>query len=284
MSDWELRPWRESDLAALRALWANAFGDDEEYIRTFHNLFLRPGSCIVAQADGQAVSAMYILEGPLLFPPNGTALSTAYTYALATDPAYRGRGIGTAVYRACVAASLERQDAACVLPENESLYRFYADASGAKPASYIRQGAVSPEALAGLRHGKAAPITPGEYFLRRKSLLRGMPYTVMSGSFLSMESYTMKRFGGGFFSVEGDIAAVEMDKDQCFVKELLAPGGDWMEVLAAVAELFPARRYLVRTPVFLPGPEQIRPYILATCRAGEQLPARTHLWWGFAFD
>ena len=284
MSEWTLRSWREADLPALRSLWADAFGDDEAYIRTFHNLFLRPGSCIVAQAGDRVVSAMYILEGPLLFPPADTAMSTAYTYALATDPAWRGRGIGTAVYHACVASALERQDAACVLPAEPSLYDFYAKAAGASPVSYTREGTVLPEDLAGLARGKAQPVSVGEYFLRRKSLLRGQPYAVISGSFLTMESYTMKRFGGGFFSVEGDIAAAEMDGDTCRVLELLAPGGDWMEVLAAVAEKLPAKTYQVRSPLFMPGPEQTRPFMLAAFRPSSAARMPKGLWWGFAFD
>ena len=145
MNQWQLRFWREGDLPALRALWADAFGDDEAYIRAFHELFLRPGSCIVAQAEDQVVSAMYILEGPVLFPPADTAMSAAYTYALATDPAWRGRGIGTAVYRACVRSALERQDVVCVLPAERSLYDFYAGAAGARPVSYMRFAA-SPAA------------------------------------------------------------------------------------------------------------------------------------------
>ncbi len=284
MNQWQLRFWREGDLPALRALWADAFGDDEAYIRAFHELFLRPGSCIVAQAEDQVVSAMYILEGPVLFPPADTAMSAAYTYALATDPAWRGRGIGTAVYRACVRSALERQDVVCVLPAERSLYDFYAGAAGARPVSYMREGTVQPEALRGLARGRASSVSPGEYFLRRKSLLRGLPYTVLSGSFLTMEAYTMRRYGGGFFSVEGDIAAVEMDGDVCRVKELLAPGGDWMEVLAALAEQFPARSYHVRTPVFLPGPDAVEPYMLGSFPPHAAARLLQGLWWGFAFD
>ncbi len=284
MSQWQLRPWRESDLPALRSLWADAFGDDEAYIRAFHEVFLRPGSCIVAQAEDQVVSAMYILEGPLLFPPADTAMSAAYVYALATDREWRGQGIGTAVYQACVRAALERQDTVCVLPAEQSLRDFYAKASGARTISYIREGVLYPEQLQGLSCGKAAAVSAGEYYLRRKSLLRGLPYTVLSGPFLTMEDYTMRRSGGGFFSVEGDIAAVEMEGDVCRVQELLAPGGDWMEVLAALAARLPARVYQVRTPVFLPGPDKISPFMMATFppRTAARLPEG--LWWGFAFD
>lgn len=284
MSDFLIRPWREADRPRLLSLWQDAFGDSEAYIRAFHSLFLGRDSCLVAEAEGQAVAAMYILDGPLLFPPSDTALSSAYLYALATDPVWRGHGIGTAVFRACVTAALQRQDAACVLPADESLTHFYRMAGGVVPVSYVREGRVAAEELSRQPERIAVPISMGEYYLRRKSLLRGTPYAVMPGSFLRMEATTMEMFGGGFFSVDGDILAAEMDDGLCRVKELLAPGGDWKEVLEAVAMHLPAREYEVRTPLVLEGPGQVRPYMTAVFRSTVSDPTSGKLWWGFAFD
>ena len=283
MAEYIIRPWRQEDLPRLETLWTTAFGDDTDYIGAFRANFLQSGSCLVAEADGKAVSAMYILDGPILFPPDGTSLSTAYTYALATDPAYRGRGIGSAVYRACVDKALQVVDAACVLPSEDSLYSFYEKANGSVPVSWVREGVYPREELTSPAPG-ADVISAGEYYLRRKSILRGLPYAVVTMSFLAMESYHMKRFGGGYLSVDGDIAAVEMDGDTCRVLELLAPEGDWQDVLAAIAKVFPAERYLVRSPVFFPGPEKERPFMMASLNPAAKAQPPAGLWWGFAFD
>ena len=283
MSDHIIRPWRQEDLPRLEKLWTEAFGDDADYISAFRAHFLRPDTCLVAEADGMAVSAMYILDGPILFPPDGTSLTTAYTYALATDPAYRGRGIGTAVYRACVDAALRHVDAACVLPSEKALYSFYEKANGSTPVSWVREALIPREELIGPAPG-ADVISAGEYYLRRKSILRGLPYAVVTTSFLAMEAYHMNRFGGGYLSVDGDIAAVEMDGDTCRVLELLAPEGDWLEVMQAVAEKFPAKKYLVRSPVFFPGPGDVRPFMLATLSPDAKATPPEKLWWGFVFD
>ncbi len=282
MTDLHIRPWRREDLPRLTQLWQTAFGDSLEYIDAFRSHFLQPDSCLVAEADGRAVSAMYILDGPLLFPPDGTALSSAYTYALATAPAYRGRGIGTAVYRACVAAALERADAACVLPAEPSLYPFYEKAAGCRPVSYVREGVI-PAGELSLSGRPAGLISPGEYYLRRKSLLRGTPYAVVSGPLLQMESLQMQRAGGGFVSLEGDIAAVEMDGGLCRVLELISPTGSWRSLLEALAVRFPAERYAVRTPVYFPGPGEIRPFMLAALAPTAPVPP-VGLWWGLALD
>ncbi len=284
MREYTIRPWRPEDRPQLSALWQNAFGDDPSYIEKYHSLFLRPGSCLVAEADGRPVSAMYIMEGPLLFPPSGRSFSTIYTYALATDPAYRRQGIGTAVYRACAKLALSRADAACVLPSGPELYPFYEKACGCVPVSYVREAVFTPDELKGVRAATAAPISAGEYYLRRKSILRGRPYAVMTGNYLALESYHIDRFGGGFFSLNGDVAAVEMDNGVCRVPELLDADSDGMEDIAAIAAIFPAEKYVVRSPVFFSTPGQVRPFMLAAMEPELDGPLPEDLWWGFAFD
>ena len=284
MSQLDIRYARPEEKPQLAALWQTAFGDDQDYIRRFFTLFLRPDTCIAAVQDGKVVSAMYLMDGPLLFPPSGKSLSTTYTYALATDPAWRGRGIGTAVYRACARAALERTDAACVLPAEQELYAFYERAVPSVPVSFVRQATLSREEVPAGDPAAAAPISVGEYYLRRKAILRGQPYALMPRDFFSMELYQMQRFGGAFLSVDGDIAVVEHSGDTCRVLELLAPESDWPDVLAAVAARFPAARYELRTPLFFPGPGQERPFMLAVTRPDAPLPSLPTLWWGFAFD
>ncbi len=284
MSQPDIRFARKEDVPRLTALWQDAFGDSQDYIDRFFGLFLHPDSCLAAEVDGKLVSAMYLMDGPLLFPPSGRSLSTTYTYALATDPAYQGQGIGTAVYKACVDAALERSDAACVLPAEKALYPFYERAASCKPVSQVRQAVLTRDQVAPGRAEDAVSVSLGEYYLRRKAILRGRPYALMTRDMFTLEQYQMQRFGGGFISVDGDIAAVEMDGDACRVLELLAPEADWMDVLAAVAARFPAARYELRTPLFFPGPGEERPFILATVRPDAPLLALPGLWWGFAFD
>lgn len=284
MDNVTIRPWRTEDRPRLVELWQTGFGDDQKYIDTYHSLFLKPDKCIVAEADGRVVSAMYIMNGPLMFPPSGQSLSTAYAYALATDPAYRGRGIGTAVYKACVSAAMDWVHAVCVLPSEPGLYGFYERAVGCVPASFIREAVIPRAEAVGPVKTAAEPISAGEYYLRRKALLRGRPYAVMGPDLLSLEALHMRRFGGGLLDLDGDIAAVEMDGDTCRVLELLAPEGDWADVLASVAARFPAEDYAVRTPLFFPGPGQTRPFVLAALNPELQEKLPDDLWWGFAFD
>ncbi len=282
MCDAVLRPWRAEDVPQLTALWQDAFGDDDDYIRTYHGLVLRPGGCVVAQADGRVVSAMYVMDGPNLAIAPGEKRTAAYTYALATLPPYRGRGIGAAVYKACVAAALDRADVACVLPAEPGLYPFYERAAANIPLSYAREARFSRQELGTLRQDDVTPVSAAAYAARREAVLAGRPHATMNQCFLDLLAYHRQRFEGGLFVSASGAAAAEVTDGVCAVSELLDPSGDGMGLLAAVAARCPAERYVVRSPLFFGGPGEVRPFMLGVPRSPAPMPR--DLWWGVAFD
>ena len=284
MNDPILRSWKPEDKPQLIALWKLAFGDDEDDINTYHSLFLKPGGCIVAEADGKVVSAMYIMDGPTLYPFRQETLTTAYTYALATLPEYRGRGIGTAVYKACVSAALETADAACVLPAETGLYPFYEKATGSFPISYIKEARFTREELRAIPRCMTARIPTAEYGRYRDMALGGMPFASLTDAFLDLAEYQVEKTDGGFFLTAEGVACAEKDGNVCHVTELLTPGGDGMASLSGIAAFCPAESYIVRSPVFLNGPGEVRPYMLAALKQPVSYPWPNDLWWGFAFD
>ena len=284
MTDYILRPWKVEDKPQLEALWQLAFGDDIDYIRAYHSLFLKPGGCIVAEADGKVVSAMYIMDGPTLYPFRQETLTTAYTYALATLPEYRGRGIGAAVYKACSDAALERADAACVLPAEAGLYPFYENATGCFPISFVREASFTRDELRARERCMTARIPSPEYVRYRDMALSGMPFADLTDAFLDLEEYQLETSDGGFFLTAEGVACAELDGDICHVKEFITPGGDGMASLAGIAAFCPAERYIVRSPVFLKGPGEIRPFMLAALKEPVSYPLPNDLWWGLAFD
>ena len=85
MCDYTLRRFRPGDEAALRRVWKAGFDDTDEYIDAFFAAFAGPDSCVLAEADSIVVSAMYLLDGPVLFPYRRNRLTSAYAYALATS-------------------------------------------------------------------------------------------------------------------------------------------------------------------------------------------------------
>jgi GNAT superfamily N-acetyltransferase len=281
MTDYTIRSWQSQDKEALRALWQVAFGDDPSYIDSFFETFLTSeNACVVAEVDGQVVSAMYIIPGYTLYPYRKNTLSGAYTYALATLPAYRGQGIGKAVYQAANQRALAQADVACVLPAEQSLYPFYEAAAGAAPLSYVKEARFTREELKGLPAGMAARIPALKYAGMREMLLGGMPHVTFPTELFEL----MEGSGADFFVLEGGIAATETTDGVCHVIELLDPNTDNMKSIASIAKWCAAQEYIVRTPVFFDGPGQRRPLMLAAMSSRPSYPMPNDLWWGFGLE
>ena len=104
----------------LRALWQEAFGDEDAYLDIFFGTAFSRDRCLCAVEEGQVVSAVYWLDCLC----RGRKL--AYLYALATGEAFRGRGIASALMadvHSLLAGSGYR--GAILSPGSESLFRFY---------------------------------------------------------------------------------------------------------------------------------------------------------------
>lgn len=276
MSNTILRPWQPEDKPALRELWRVGFGDGNEVIDRFHGTLLKPDGCIVAEADGKAVSAMYILHGQTLRPFRKHVLTAGYAYALATLPDHRGRGIGAAVYRACCDKILETADMACVLPSEAALYPFYEKANGAAPVSYIREAVMTRSEMQSAAPAMAARIPGYQYAGVRELHLSGQPHALPSEEIFDL----LEETGMEFFILENGAAMVERLDGACYVRELIDLGDDPAPSLAAVARWCPAERYVVASPVFCDGPGAIRPYMLGVMKKAPNYPMPNDLWWG----
>lgn len=285
MPDYTLRRLRAGDETALRAIWRAGFGDTDEYIDAFFAQFLRPDSVVIAEADGKPVSAMYLLDGPTLWPFRKNHLTSAYAYALATLPDYRGRGIGGAVYRAVCEFGFERGfDAVCVLPAEDGLYPFYEAGGGARVISSVRQVEYTADELKAAPRTMCARISVEEYSNIRELLLATEAHGAMPESFYRWQDEQFERFGGGWFVLGGGCATVERDGDVCRVRELILPEGDELAAAASLAAYCRAERYVVRSPAFWPGRGEVKRHMLARFRREPDFFLPDDLWWGFSFD
>lgn len=280
MSDFPIRDWKTDDLPRLRELWKLAFGDSDDYIESFERNLLQADGCVVADIDGKVVSAMYIIPGERLFPYRRNVLAAGYTYALATMPDYRGRGIGSAVYKAASDRVLETADAAIVRPAGPELFPFYENASGAKPLGGIREAALSADELRAHTADQAVRIPAGHYAGMREWFLSDMPHAVFPEELFDH----LEETGTEFFMMENGAAAAETDHGICRILELLTPRTDPMSAAAGVARWCRAQEYVVRTPLFFDGPGSKAPFVLAKFRQMPDYPIPDDFWWGFALD
>ena len=193
---------RSGDEAGLRALWKQVFGDSDVFLDTFFREIYVPGMAAVMEDQGVIVSAAYCV-------PFGAA---RYIYAVATDPAYRGRGFGRAV---TLAAADGKEAYLC--PASPELRCWYMETMGAVPASCCAP--LSPA-------GMLTPISAEEFVRRREALLGDRPHAEYTPGILALYA-----LDGGFYSDEnGAVCAVSRDGT---VNELLpCPEGGEPYILA----------------------------------------------------
>ena len=284
MSDVMIRFWQPSDVPDLREIFSVSFGDPPEMVKAFHRCFLTaPEACMLAavpeekRPEGRPVAAAYCLPGPVL-RDRTRRIPSVYLYAFACLPAWRGRGIMKQVYTALFAEACRRAPAACVVPASDGLMQ-----------AYNRSGCIfSP--LGGIRSARMTGIgktgTPPadrlswqEYARRREAWLEPYPHAVYPESYYRL----METYGMVFLSGSGALAAVSPLEDRVLVGELLCPSGNPAGALAGIAAVCPAEQVEVRTPVFFPGPGEVRPYAYMHATA-ESTPWPDNFWFPFGME
>ena len=281
-----VRGWISEDIPELREIFAASFGDPPEVIDAFHRTFLSgPDCCAVAavpdteKPSGKAVAAGYLLPGPVLCFPDMEDIPAAYLYALGCLPDYRRRGFGSAVYGALLAHGEKTASPVCVLPASEALVRAYGRVCPIRPLGGSRVAELDGPRAAGAAPLAAVRLGREEYALRREECLAPYPHAAYPDAFYRL----MDEYGNLFLSFPGALAAVVPLENRCVVSELLCTGADPARVIAGIAGLCPAERYEVRTPVFFPGPGEVRSFVYCHDPAGA-LSVPVSFWYAFGLE
>lgn len=151
---------KPSDTKALRQLWKQAFGDTDAFLDSFFQVGFSPDRCRQITADGKVVSALY------WFDCSFNEKKIAYLYAIATDKAYRRRGLCRILiedtHRHLKALGYE---GALLVPVNQSLFPFYEKLSY-RTCSSVSEFTCKASGTASLKF-----ITAEEYILLRQKYL-----------------------------------------------------------------------------------------------------------------
>ena len=142
----QIRLGTPGDAARERELWQLAFGDDGAYVDNFYQTYYKPERMLLLEEDGVVQSMTAWFDTQLVLPGEGR-FRAAYLYAVATDPAARGRGLagrllaGADEYFRGLAIP-----AVTTVPAEPSLHNFFG-ANGFRECFTLFQEALDPGEL-----------------------------------------------------------------------------------------------------------------------------------------
>ena len=207
-----------SHVPALRALFADSFGESEEFLDLFFDTAFTPSRSRIATEDGRLLASLFWFDCEL----RGSKI--AYIYAISTAKEYRGKGICRALMKSTHShlKSLG-YTAAILVPAEPSLFDFYARL-GYKAASGLSETvAAASDTGAFLRE-----VSREEYAALRQGLLPDGA-VVAGDELIKMLSATAKLYMG-----EGFILAARVMGNRLFGIELLGDTSRAPDILAAL--------------------------------------------------
>lgn len=178
---------KQSDMPGILSLWEEAFGDTPEAVMVFFAAFPHCRS-YVAEEDEKILSMVHAI--PQTLSPDYPAV---YLYAVATDKAFRGKGICRNLM-AFAEADLKKQGfIACVLtPASDTLFHYYKNLG--YETAFFRHATPFSGGI---------PISLEEYAAKREALLT-LPHMIYDETFLQ---YAKNLYELTFYRTENGIAA-----------------------------------------------------------------------------
>ena len=115
------RQMNARDLPALTELWLTCFDESREAVELFFKRNLSDTHGYLAEHENQIVAALYLIDCTLC------GKKAHYLCGAATLPAYRGKGIMSALVEFALDDAKKRGDSfSALLPADDGLYNFYA--------------------------------------------------------------------------------------------------------------------------------------------------------------
>ena len=200
-------------IPGARQLWKNSFGDDDAFLDTFFGTAFAPERSLCIREGSQVLAALY------WFDVSCDGYPFAYVYAVATDPAHRGKGLCRRLM-AHTRAHLTKLGYAGILlvPQEEGLIQMYAGMDYLPCTSVTEFRCESDGPAVSL-----IPLTRAEYARRRRELLPP------GGVIQEGENLAFLETMADFYEGPGFLAAVSITDGTLHCPELLgdcvaAPG------------------------------------------------------------
>ena len=147
-------------VSGLRSLWKAVFNDSDAFLDAFFQIAYSPDRCRYHAQDGQILSALY------WFDCQYAGRKLAYIYAVATDPAHRGKGLASQLLNETHSHLKAQGYSGAVLKPAEGLFPFY-ERLGYRTSCYVNRCVVETGTVA----AQIKALSPSEYARLRRAYL-----------------------------------------------------------------------------------------------------------------
>lgn len=217
-----------TDVAALKTLWQQAFGDPPEFIEGFFSVGFSPDRCCCVYKDDKLAAALY------WFDCQWGKKRLAYIYAVATDPQFRGQGLCKKLMD-MTHRQLARQGYAgtVLVPAQPELFVMY-EKMGYRGFCPMGKKTVLP----GGPPVQAERVTAARYDALRQ--------VYQPEDSIMQRGKTLEFLGtyAGFYAFDGGAFSAAWEENTLYIQEFLGDAGS----LPGILELLGADKAVVRLP------------------------------------
>jgi len=204
-------------IPALRDLWKKAFGDTDSFLDDFFSVAFSPARCRCVFIEDRLAAVLY------WFNCNWEGKRLAYLYAVATDEAFRGKGLCRTLMENTHAHLQSLGYEGCILvPGSKELFGMY-EKMGYTTCSYIREFECAAGDPILLRQLDA----PQYAALRRQYLPAG-------GVVQAEETLTLLQTQAAFYAGDNCLLVCSSENGKLTVSELLGDASAAPGILAAL--------------------------------------------------
>lgn len=256
----QIRLAKKGEVADQKHIWKICFGDEDSYTNLYYSEKYKADETAVLLYEDKIVAMATMIPGRLIRPDN-EALSLAMLYAVATHTNYQGKGFSTQIMDFCNKHLIETgMDLSILVPAEEGLFDFYAK-RGYKKAFYVRELTLSYDQILAFKTNTNKKVSietveADDYNKRRRDLLAGNLYVDYNEEEIDYQKKVSMAFAADLYGINVDeirgCAVIEwIDQNNLFIKEILMPAHLIKAGLEKIAEVFPAKNYLLRLPTYL---------------------------------
>lgn len=293
----EIRLAQTGDTARQKDIWKLCFGDSDQFIDFYYANQYQENATVVLLENREIISMLTMLSIKIM-TSNQESFNATMLYAIATHPQYQNRGCATSLIDYTHQKLKENDQAFSVLvPSTTQLFDFYRQI-GFQDGFYVREVLFTNEWARTIDYSNKhtcmlSNISSAEYNQRRNEQLKGRPHIAYTDEEITYQKQLSQQFGADIFGLEIDgtqgCAAIErFNAEKVFIKELLMPPKFLSAAIKQIAQLWPAREYVLRTPAFLGEQLEgtIRPFgmIRVIQEKGLEITAGELGYLGVAFD